>query len=246
MGHLSTLHYLHRSSAPAGCLLAFMSTVCRRKTSNGRARWIRFREKQQDFRSSLSGYQFSKDWFTGKIPYWLDAFERSGMEGGDLRVLEIGSWEGLSSLFILETFDRARIMCVDSWEDSNGAVAVSEEIISDVERRFDQNLLNHRERLTKRKQTSLRFFGLDHPKEHFDLIYVDGSHRADDVLVDAVESFSLLKVGGIMIFDDYLADYYERKDENPATAINLFLRLKKGRFEYLAVYYQLIIRKISS
>lgn len=39
---------------------------------------------------------------------------------------------------------------------------------------------------------------------YFDLIYIDGSHEAPDVLSDATLSFPLLKVGGVMIFDDYL------------------------------------------
>ena len=38
----------------------------------------------------------------------------------------------------------------------------------------------------------------------FDLIYIDGSHTAADVLIDAVLAFQLLRVGGVMIFDDYL------------------------------------------
>jgi predicted O-methyltransferase YrrM len=38
----------------------------------------------------------------------------------------------------------------------------------------------------------------------FDLVYVDGSHLAQDVLTDAVLSFRLLKRGGLAIFDDYL------------------------------------------
>ena len=38
----------------------------------------------------------------------------------------------------------------------------------------------------------------------FDLIYIDGSHQASDVLVDAIMSFELLKLGGVMIFDDYI------------------------------------------
>jgi len=37
-----------------------------------------------------------------------------------------------------------------------------------------------------------------------DLVYIDGSHQAPDVLSDAVLGFQLLKVGGLMIFDDYL------------------------------------------
>jgi predicted O-methyltransferase YrrM len=245
MGHLSTLSYLRRTSAPAACLAAFVRTVVRRKTRSGRTKWQRFREMQRAFRGELPAYQFSKDWFTGKIPYWLDGFDRCGMRGGPIEVLEIGSWEGLSSLFILRTFDRARITCIDSWDDSNGAIAVSKDVITDVERRFDENLTAYRDRVTKRKETSLRFFGDAGQSGPFDLIYVDGSHHADDVMVDALESFSLLKVGGVMIFDDYLAKYYERLDENPAKAINLFLRLKRNRYEFVSVYYQLIIRKTS-
>ena len=37
-----------------------------------------------------------------------------------------------------------------------------------------------------------------------DLIYIDGSHLAKDVLSDAILSWKLLKPSGVMIFDDYL------------------------------------------
>ena len=36
----------------------------------------------------------------------------------------------------------------------------------------------------------------------FDFIYVDASHRAPDVLLDAVLAFQLLRIGGLIIFDD--------------------------------------------
>jgi predicted O-methyltransferase YrrM len=39
-------------------------------------------------------------------------------------------------------------------------------------------------------------------REKYDFVYVDGSHWAKDALVDAVVSWELLKVGGIMVFDD--------------------------------------------
>jgi predicted O-methyltransferase YrrM len=37
----------------------------------------------------------------------------------------------------------------------------------------------------------------------FDIIYIDGNHEPEYVLEDAVLSFRKLKVGGILIFDDY-------------------------------------------
>ena len=39
--------------------------------------------------------------------------------------------------------------------------------------------------------------------DFFDMIYIDGNHEPEYVLEDAVLSFRKLKVGGIMIFDDY-------------------------------------------
>jgi predicted O-methyltransferase YrrM len=245
MGHLSTLAYLRKHAAPRSCLAAYVKTVLHRKTAAGRASWRRSRAIQKTFRASLTSYRFSTDWFTGKIPFWLDAFDRAGLVDGEVNVLEIGSWEGLSSLFILETFPHARITCVDAWEGSRGVVGEGYQIELGVEERFDQNLEKHRGRLSKRRQTSLKYFASSEKGEQFDLIYVDGSHHGDDVAVDALECFARLKVGGVMIFDDYLAKYYEREEENPARAINLFLRAKQGRVELLAVYYQLILRKIA-
>jgi predicted O-methyltransferase YrrM len=40
--------------------------------------------------------------------------------------------------------------------------------------------------------------------ERFDLIYIDGSHAAADVMTDAVLSYLLLNVGGVILFDDYV------------------------------------------
>ena len=37
----------------------------------------------------------------------------------------------------------------------------------------------------------------------FDFAYIDGSHTAYDVLQDAILVHPLLKVGGIIIFDDF-------------------------------------------
>jgi hypothetical protein len=62
-------------------------------------------------------------------------------------------------------------------------------------------------------------------------------------MVDAVKCFEMLKVGGIMVFDDYFWRHYPNAIDNPAAAINLFLRLKKGTFKIIRMYYQIIIQK---
>ena len=83
-------------------------------------------------------------------------------------------------------------------------------------------------------------------RDRFDLIYVDGSHHADDVLVDAIKAFEMLKVNGLMIFDDYFWDYYTRTIDNPSGAINAFIRLKHKQLEVICFDHQLVVKKIST
>jgi predicted O-methyltransferase YrrM len=40
--------------------------------------------------------------------------------------------------------------------------------------------------------------------QYFDMVYIDGSHETPDVLADAVLAYQLLRIGGLMIFDDYV------------------------------------------
>ena len=81
-----------------------------------------------------------------------------------------------------------------------------------VERRFDRNvsqaisLAEAPVDFRKCKRESLVALSdfIAGASQPFDLIYVDGSHTAPDVLTDAVLAFHLLRVGGVVIFDDYL------------------------------------------
>jgi predicted O-methyltransferase YrrM len=85
---------------------------------------------------------------------------------------------------------------------------------------------------------------------YFDFIYVDGSHRAPDVLYDAVLSFRLLRVGGVIAFDDYLWDDETRKEVDPIgtpkIAIDAFTNIYSRKLRILrAPLYQLYIQKIA-
>ena len=115
----------------------------------------------------------------------------------------------------------------------------------DVEKRFDENVRPWKQRVTKCKGTSLDSFSRHRPAAAFDLVSVDGSHRSEDVLVDAVLGFAATKIGGAMIFDDSLWCHYDRINDNPAAAINAFLRLFAGHYRIEMVYNQLILTKTS-
>ena len=84
----------------------------------------------------------------------------------------------------------------------------------------------------------------------FDLVYIDGSHLACDVLCDAVLGFRLLKTGGVMIFDDY--NWHEGLRSGidlmrcPKPAIDAFTTLYFNKIQIIsAPLYQIYIQKIS-
>jgi len=205
-------------------------------------------QKKSDFINLKAGLKLSTDWFTHHTPQWFSVFDAYGLvEKKEIKALEIGSWEGLSSYFILHTLPNATLTCVDTWEGADehksGRYA-TKDVLSNIEQAFDSNLSIFKDRLIKYKGTSYSFFNNSQPDQRFDLIYVDGSHHCDDVMIDAIKCFEILKVGGVLVFDDYLWRYYPSFIDNPAAAINLFLKLKKGSYKIVRVYYQIIIEKI--
>ncbi len=57
------------------------------------------------FRHQISKLNISTDWFTPNIPYWITTFDALGLSRqGSIKCLEIGSWEGLSTVFFLAIF----------------------------------------------------------------------------------------------------------------------------------------------
>jgi predicted O-methyltransferase YrrM len=90
----------------------------------------------------------------------------------------------------------------------------------------------------------------DDKRNYFDFIYIDGAHKAPQVLFDAVAAFRLTKIGGYIAFDDYL---WSEKLPNgkdllrcPKPAIDAFTNLYCQKLNILsAPLYQLYIQKIS-
>jgi predicted O-methyltransferase YrrM len=153
-------------------------------------------------------YSFSQDWFSHHIP----SFDRVLAPLRPTRLIEIGCYEGLSTSYLIERcagFGPLQIHCVDTWQ---GSADLPPERMEGVEHRFDRNVATAIGRASAdvtlrkiRQRSEIALAALITERtEPFDLIYIDGSHTAPDVLVDAILAFQLLRVGGVMIFDDYL------------------------------------------
>lgn len=189
-----------------------------------------------------TGMAFTVDWFSKNIPVWESLFAR--LRGRpNLQVLEIGSFEGRSACWLLEhvlTGEDASLDCVDTFEgsmeheiDQIGTLGLLD--------RFYENIKPWKTRVTVhigRSETVLP--GLD---KSFDVIYVDGSHTARDTLTDAVLAWRLLKVGGLMIFDDYEWVVFPQAELNPKLGIDAFLNAYIGWFIPVHVGYQVVVRK---
>ena len=78
-----------------------------------------------------------------------------------------------------------------------------------------------------------------------DFIYIDGCHFTKCVLEDAVLSFSLLKYGGILAFDDYGWGIHTNDEQvKPKLGIDSFLASYKGHYEIVEMGWQIYLRKI--
>jgi predicted O-methyltransferase YrrM len=112
-----------------------------------------------------------------------------------------------------------------------------------VEKNFDLNLKTYKKKLRKFKCKSKVFF--KNNNINFDLIYIDGSHFAKDVLQDCKSAWLVLNKNGVIIFDDYFWKGYDKIENNPAYAINSFLKEINGQYKVLLLSkFQLFIKKL--
>jgi len=178
--------------------------------------------------------EFGEDWFTYRLSFWRTMVESFK----PLRILEVGSYEGRSACFMIDNcseFGVVEICCIDTWR---GGAEHATHDFKLVESKFDQNVsisiakAKNTVHLYKRKGLSsveLSRLIADQVKK-FDFIYIDGSHIASDVFFDAAAAFQLLKVGGVLVFDDYRANHTpELAHEFPKLAIDAFIIVHENK-----------------
>lgn len=156
---------------------------------------------------------FTTDW-SASIEHWPAMFDEHGLTGRPgLRFLEVGCFEGRTTLWLLEHVLTA----------PDATVTVVDPFPMDGQRdRFNRNVMPYLEAgkvriWPYRSGDILAALGND----AFDFVYIDGDHSARQVLEDAVLAWRLLKPGGLMVFDDY---WWPEKSalESPGIAVDAF------------------------
>jgi predicted O-methyltransferase YrrM len=194
---------------------------------------------------SASGNEpaFTYDWFSHNIPnwkLWLSKFKGKK----NLSFLELGCYEGMATRWLLNNIlsgINSRIAVVDTFQGSmEHRTLDNRKMLSKF-----RNNIKHDKRVQIIRSTTEAF--LKNTDLSFDFIYIDASHVAKDVMLDALLSWKRLKKNGILIFDDYGWKKYPKSSKyHPKMAVDCFLKMHLGEYTVVGKSYQVCIMKKSA
>jgi len=218
----------------AAALRQYSSTLVLAATRSLIARkslWIEL-AAQTEWRQLHASGRFSQE-FTANYAYcWWGAFK--GRRDEITEYLELGSWEGQSAVLAAWLFPTALITAVDWFANRN------------AEKNFDRNTAQFSNRLEKVKGTTWEALsGFKVAGRRFDVIYIDADHRFDAVLLDTILAWPMLRIGGYLIWDDYL---WRRPEVGPLytkPAIDAWLARRSRFVEVIFADYQVCVRKLA-
>ena len=183
------------------------------------------------------------NWFSNNISLFKNILSHYS-NLSNLKFLQIGAYTGDASVWLLENvlIDSSSILIdVDTWAGSEENIHKKFDW-QDIESVYDNRMSGYKN-VIKKKTTSHEY--LSSCSEAFDFIYIDGDHTSDGVYSDAVLSYPLLKVGGIMAFDDYLWHHDTNNPElEPKKGIDKFLESVKNDIRVIHNAYQVWIQKL--
>jgi predicted O-methyltransferase YrrM len=186
-------------------------------------------------------YKYTRTWFThSELKYHLINFVDKSKENN---ILEIGCYEGLSSVFFADNFidnQNSSLTCVDPFlnidnNDHHQLLQRYEEL------NFDYNISNckNTDKITIHKITSDNFF--ENNIRIFNFIYIDGCRELDFIKRDMENSLKFLEKDGIMWINDYGGG---DGNEDIKKQMDEILEKYNGQVELIHKGYQLAIRKL--
>ena len=198
-----------------------------------------YASQKKIFEQKLDHKNFSQKWFLNNFEIFTFFLPKDKSLKFDY--LEVGCYEGLSSFYVLSEYKSVNAFFLDIWDMPNPNSKTLSHNFGLIEKAFDQNLSGFD--FKKMKDDSvISMRKLLKENVHFDFIYIDGSHNGEDILSDAIEAFKILKVNGLMFFDDFL-QHDDNRILQSYVGIDKFLSLYS---DYLKIEYfqnNLVVRK---
>jgi hypothetical protein len=201
------------------------------RTLASRKSWRRDLGSQRDWAETRARGRYSEGGASPDADYlWWGAFKARREEIGDY--LELGSWEGQSAVLAAWLFPKAQITAVDWFANE------------EAEANFDYNTEPFADRVEKVRGTTYDVLPrLREEGRSFDLVYIDADHRFDAVLLDTVLSWSLVRVGGYLIWDDYLWGDPQIAPLYTKPAIDAWLSTRSPFYEVVFAEQEVCVRK---
>jgi predicted O-methyltransferase YrrM len=199
-----------------------------------------------------------KQYFLGVIDYFNTNYKKPVMSDisiqveNCIKVLEIGTYTGMSLINILSLIPNSIGVGVDMWSNytETGVDGLHNNIINlEVEKSFHNNVklagMSERVKAVKGDSTEV-LMNMIKSGDKYDFIYVDGSHLALDCFADLILSWELLNNCGIMAIDDYLYNYEPNSSnfESPHEGVNRFLKKYEGKYKILHKDYRVFLEKL--
>jgi predicted O-methyltransferase YrrM len=193
----------------------------------------------------------TREIFIKVIEYFNKNYEKENDDSEinePIKVLEIGTYTGISLINIVKLIPNSTGYGVDLWNSYNENDLLSKMDDLQIEASFHKNI--------KMERMEGRVFGIkgDSSKvlmdmvvknNMYDFIYVDGSHLMLDCYLDLILSWKILNKGGILAIDDYLYNI-DKSDKlvSPFEGVNHFLKKYESEYNLLHKEYRVFLQKL--
>jgi len=198
-----------------------------------------YKNEKIEFVKKLYKKKFSNKWFLNNFEIFNFFLPKDKNKKFDY--LEVGCFEGLSSFYVLSEYNYVNAFFLDIWDLPNPNSKTLSNDFDSIEKAFDENLSGFNFiKIKDDSVTSMR--KLFKQNKSFDFIYIDGSHNGEDILSDAIEAFKILKIDGLIFFDDFL-QYDNSRNIQSYEGISKFLSLYSNYLKIEFFQNNLVVRK---
>lgn len=195
---------------------------------------------KNQFQLLTKGYQFSSGFAIVDLTPLVSYFER--FKQVELNALEIGSRDGRVTCWLLDNVllqAAATITCIDRFEGLTDGQLILERFEANIAR---TGAVEKVRKIADKPRNVLR----SQPYDSYQLIYVGGITTASETLETAVLCWSLLTVGGVIMFADYeLKTPLSLSEMPPKNAIDAFITLFGSKLKRLYQGNVLLLEKIA-
>ena len=200
--------------------------------------------------------KYMRDWVRGKSRYWARHILPLQEYFPTIRLLEIGVFEGMSACWWLDnllTGPNDFYLGIDPW---NAAVMrgpfTQQPTMDKVHATAVESLKPYGGKARLYHGTSVEAFRPAPEIESlllpgsFEVAYIDGVHEPGGVTFDSVNAWSVVRPGGIIVWDDWNLGNPRSKPHPMDVFLRNFFALIEGKYEVLWEGVQFGIRKLGS